>query len=192
MPINMTLIKKLARKVRYRTLDALIGQQVTVYSLDTVVQDIQREVSLVSNASYLGPEARYIEGMIAKYGILDLDFLGPISLLDTDFEHGIRLLQHLRFIPTRDATQKHNQEKQEWPHDPTDDMEDFTCLEQLNESLERNQQVIRLFLESAHQILRPEQKLGRLVASDLPRVFTVTDACVTNADFIWFHRHFYL
>jgi hypothetical protein len=25
-----------------------------------------------------------------------------------------------------------------------------------------------------------------------PRAFTITDACVTNADFVWFHKHFYL
>jgi hypothetical protein len=128
--------------------------------------------------------------MIAKYGILDLDFLAPDSLLDTEFEHGIRLLKRLGFIPTPEAVQRHEQEMQEWPEDMADVMKDFTCLDQLNESLEQKQWIIRLFLQTTHQTLKLEQRLT-LPPTYLPRVFTVSDACVTNADFVWFHRHFY-
>jgi hypothetical protein len=73
-------------------------------------------------------------------------------------------------------------------------------LEELAEDLGRHQTVVRLFLElppSADGL--PAQKTSvpvvepfPLPLDSFPQTCTVTDACITKASFVWFHKHFYL
>jgi hypothetical protein len=69
---------------------------------------------------------------------------------------------------------------------------DPTCLRELDEDINQNEVVIRLFLEGRKIGSLGPHILGKLPLDYLPQEFTIKDACMTNAGFIWFHKHFYM
>src|SRR5690348_3076147 len=97
---GLKLIKQVARTLRYRSLPDLIGQELLISDRKLVAQEVQS--SLLTKFSYqfdfLKPETKYIEGAIAKYGLIDLTFSTSADLFGTDYEHGIPLLKKLNFL----------------------------------------------------------------------------------------------
>ena len=91
------------------------------------------------------------------------------------------------------------------------DDEDPTCLTDLHEDIEKGETLLRVFLEDepgrssdpeslkrliaagkAKAIHEGKEPMERLLGDCFPREYTLTDACLTNSGFIWFHKHFYL
>ena len=76
--------------------------------------------------------------------------------------------------------------------------DDATCLELLQDDLELNQVWLLLFMEGGKPAGRTgdygqeAQAVLRVPEGYLPRPFSITDACITNADAVWFFKHFYL
>ena len=89
-----------------------------------------------------------------------------------------------------------------------------TCVSLLIEDLNAQKSFLKLFLESdpnanaMHRVLREyesdlksgasaqiDDTIARLVLhaeEGLPLSFVVTDACLTNSTFVWFHRHLWM
>jgi hypothetical protein len=138
-------------------------------------------------------------GQIRHLG-LDADFRRT-----TDDLRGISLLKKLGFAMHR----------VEINQTLSDDGEDPTCLTELEQDIEKHETLLRLFLEKkpghffAPEYMKEMIRSGRmqriLAASEaggeefrlvvdecFPDNFVVTDACITNAGFVWFHKHSYL
>jgi len=149
---------------------------------------------------FRGPETKFRQFSIAKYGILDLTYsVAGIEWMHED-QGGISLLTEMGFVQS-----------------PTESFlpegEDPTCLTELEEDVARNEVLLRLFIENkpkefddpeyvrglvldgrVQRIMKASADgdvLRRLVDEHFPGYFIVSDACITNADFIWFHKHFY-
>lgn len=187
------LIKKLATELKYRPLFDLVGRRIIIYSVDTVEDDIRRELgSIVPEGCRLLTESQLMKGMMAKYDFLDLTFSAPAYLLNSQYESGISLLKALHFI--RDPSEEDDEEDDEVSELFRDDP---TCLGHLVEDVSKNMTVCRMLLNSTHP--RDWDKNNRIMALELrlpfgyfPQVFVIGDACITNAKSVWFHKHFYL
>jgi hypothetical protein len=182
--LNSSQIKNIARSLRYQELTELIGQEVVIQDISTIEEDLWHQLPGISEENKLiRPAEKYLRGALGKYSLLDLTLTASPSLLKDQYETGIRLLEKLRFVRSNAS--------------PSNDTvfgneDDPTCLTSLMECLETDQTTILLFLRSEKLVGKGRHWLGELPQDYFPRSFEVQDACVTNADFVWFHKHFYL
>ena len=184
--MKITYAKKILRGLRYCSLPKLIDRRVEVCSLETVEADIFAILGgdLPADSRLVSPERKYLEGAIAKYGIIDAEFsisnrhLAACSLIDGD------TLRELGFVLSpedRDYISKN-------PLNP--DKEDVGLLDSLADDAEKNEAMIKLFLRAdAPQATKFALKLPE---DYFPRKFVVEDACMTNSGYVWFNKHFYL
>lgn len=187
------LIRRIARELRYRSLDELINRELTINQLDSVEKDISAALSdvLPQGCKYVETERQFLEGAMVKYGIIDVTFAAPERLLNSRDEGGISLLKDLGCIDEVD--------KEDHADSPELFGSDLSCLELLVEGLEKKSTLIKLFLSAEKQstdwpelLLRIRDGSLSVPEGYLPRSFQVEDACITNSDFAWFKKHLYL
>ena len=162
------LLYRVARRLRYRPLPGLLQKTVTIPSVEVVTTTVQHAFNLCTPAR----PARF-EGMMAKYGLLDLEFGAPDLEFTLGDRGGVPLLKELGWFEQGDA------DEDSW----LDSLETgFTA-----------HPIIKLFLETkGGEELNPDRLELRVGPGYLPRQFTVVDACATNCGMVWFARHFYL
>lgn len=190
------LIKKLARELKYLSLSELFGRQMMIHRVETVEDDIRRALgSIVPQGCQLLTEPYLLKGMLAKYDFLDLTFSVPAYLLESQYESGISLLKALHFI--RDPSEQEEDEEMDQESLSQFFGDDPTCLGELAEDVSKNITVCRMKLNSTHprewdDSWRINASTASLPISYFPRLFVIQDACIANAQFVWFHKHFYL
>ncbi len=201
------LLRRVAKDLRYRPLPSLISGRFHIESFDSVVDSVTSWLAgqLPYRIAFEGPEGQFQGLAVVKYEILDLTF----SVDHIDWNHdevlGVPLLKELGFVVSpEDLDRAENS-----------GMDDPTCLAELSEDIGKNQTLLRLLLEKRpgrakeleyikqivlsgrfQEILQAseagEEHFRRVVDSCFPDDFTISDACLTNAEFVWFHKHFYL
>lgn len=86
------------------------------------------------------------------------------------------------------------------------DPDDPTCLTELQQEIEKGETVLRLFLNDnkgdyfkrlrqsgeAEALINGSKTFEQILTQYWPSTFIISDACLTNAPFIWFNKHFYL
>lgn len=177
------LIRKIARELRYKTLNGAVNRDIIIHRLESIESDILASLAdaFPVDCHLVKTENEFLEGAIAKYGIIDATFLAPDNLLGTDSPGGITLLKELGFI-TDANSEDSNAVEEMFGDDPT-------CLAELAEGIDKSQMVIRIFLQDD----RDEDTFYlKIPEGYFPRKFRVEDACVANSDFVWFHKHFYM
>ena len=135
---------------------------------------------------------------IVRYGILDLTFEVREITWSTEDKGGPRLLRDFGFAVDPDE----ETDQRESLFDLGDDL---TCLGELDEEIACGASVLRLFLEERpvrdmeEHMLRlglngglTERFVDDFLLNYFPKSFVVTDACLTNAPFLWFHKHFWM
>jgi hypothetical protein len=81
--------------------------------------------------------------------------------------------------------------------DVAEEHEDPTCLAELMEDIEKSRNILRLLLKKSTggkagaPAISVATDLQQVVDDCFPDEFVVCDACLTNAEFVWFHKHFY-
>lgn len=173
-----------------------------IHSLETAEKDIHQALDgLLPGECTLISKVR--GGSIIKYGLLDLEFrVSNAALTDNDGQ-GIPLLKTLGFVLNSEQA-KALAEETKWFDELADDP---TCLRELTNDLTKDTTLLKLFLEGEpavdklHGKLPLEAKVKEMLellahpdrlSSYFPQHFTITDACLTNAGYVWFHKHFYL
>ena len=189
------LLRKVAKELRYLLLTDIIGSRVTIHSIETIQADILHSLSppLPATAVLERPEQRFLIGALIKYGLMDLTFAIPEPIATGTDAPGILLLQQLGFVIAPKQHPAVSADGAMWSDDPT-------CLAELADSLNMHHFVVRLFLELPPDTdgLPPLDDPAhwfapfRLPTSYFPKTFTVSDACMSNAGFVWFHKHFYV
>lgn len=153
------LIRRIARELRYRSLDELINRELTINQLDSVEKDISAALLdvLSQGFKYVETERQFLEGAMVKYGIIDVTFAAPERLPNSRDEGGISLLKHLGFIDEVDK------------EDHADSSElfgsDLSCLELLAEGLEKKEHADQIVLIGRKAVNR----LAGVVADDTRR-----------------------
>ncbi len=138
---------------------------------------------------------------VVKYGLLNLSYLAEGVAWTPGDRGGASLLHELGFALHADEVPK-----------PAADDPDPTCLSELDQDIDKNETLLRLFLErepgrtgtfermkemlesgKAKRIFKANEADYWVMADEcFPHEFVITDACLTNAGFVWFHKHFYL
>jgi hypothetical protein len=186
MDKNFSLLLNVARSLRYRTFEPIIGHELMVSRSDLIASESEALVGrFLDGCSFCSPEQGDLDGQIARYGLLDLCFQARAALLENGYKTGIPLLKELGFI--EDGTSSVAEEDC-----------GLYCLEELLDGTRKNETYLMLFL----QISRVQRADGFLLQlNDMPRracnrpspmVFTVEDACISNSSFVWMHKHFYV
>jgi hypothetical protein len=187
--MDTELVRDVARGLRYRTLDSLVGRSIEVGAIDTVEDAIVAGLGggLPQGCRLAGPELHYRVVAVAKCGILDLRFTAPRELLLGDgVRTGVPLLRELGYLPD------------EMGGAPSRVGDDPLCLEMLEEDVNAGATWLLLFLKGGHpgDAARVEDAEGhvsfRVPEGYLPRPFRIVDACVTNAAGVWLWKHFYV
>ncbi|MEZ6123760.1 MAG: hypothetical protein R3C49_11360 [Planctomycetaceae bacterium] len=177
-----------ARSLRYRTLQQMIGKTVAVTTQPRIVDDVSTFVAdFAHGCTFTGPEQSCLDGQIAKYGLLDLRFKAPSTMLDSESAGGVPLLRELGFV-TGDM--------QKSADDPGGSA--GSCIEELGEDIAKNTTHLLLLLKSFNPDVTEMSITDRLARMKKPSIiefpitFSVVDACVSNSLFVWMNKHFYL
>jgi hypothetical protein len=186
MDKNFSLLLNVARSLRYRTFEPIIGHELIVSRSDLIASESEALVGrFLDGCSFSSPEQGTLDGQIARYGLLDLRFQARATLLEKGYKTGIPLLKELGFLENGTSSVAE---------------EDciLYCLEELLDGTRKNETYLMLFL----QISRVQRADGsQLQQNDMPRracalpspmVFTVEDACISNSSFVWMLKHFYV
>jgi hypothetical protein len=183
-----TLLLNVARSLRYRTLRQMIGQTVAIAARPQLVADVSSFVAkFADGCTFTGPEQRIIDGQKAKYGLLDLRFIAPATMLDSVSAGGVPLLRELGFVDG--DIQKFVEEL---------GGEAGSCLEELRDGIAENRTHLMLFLQSSNPKVADMTTVDRMAritnpsVIEFPITFSVVDACVCNSSFVWINKHFYL
>src|SRR5947209_2097031 len=94
--MDTALVRSVARGLRYRPLDHLVGRVVEVRELDRINDAVR--LALPDGCRLAGPEPPFRVVAVAKYGILDLRFDAPEDLLTGDVRTGVPLLRELGYL----------------------------------------------------------------------------------------------
>jgi O-acetyl-ADP-ribose deacetylase len=186
-PGRRWIVRQVARRLRYQTLDELVGQIITLCTLQTTLADIQ----VVLDKSYpgcvfAGPEEPNRIGALAKYGLLDLRYNAPASLAATEAHRGLSLLKDLGLVwHPGEAT---------WEIGNADT---FGFVTDLLGDFDRNETLLLLFLEQRPKRTLPPPAEWEMCFRDpslmtFPKTMEIVDACITNSASVWLDKHFYL
>ena len=182
---------RLGRELRYRELP-LLGQRVRIESLAEVEPALRALVApwIAASAAWDGCD---LVGGLGKYGLLDRSFAAPPELLeDRSTLVGIAALHAngmglpIEPDPDPEITAMEAEMAAGCLSDLADDLGSCVLKVLLNDDVDD----ARRFAHLKHTIARA-QRIS-LLPDYFPRVFTVTDACVTNSKRIWMGKHFYL
>jgi hypothetical protein len=188
MDAGSSLVRDVARRLRYRTLDGMIGQEVTLTGRTRIRVDTEAFVArFVDGCVYVGPEQRNLEGQIGKYGLLDLQFGAPSVLLGDAPRLGVALLRELGFLD-EDAQVA----AALFLDDPS------ACLKELRDDLDKHRCWLKLLLKDREDPVAGMSARERglryrnRALLDYPMVFRVVDACVASSASVWMNKHVYL
>jgi hypothetical protein len=195
MPRSFRLIRKLAREVKYLPVELLWNYPITINSIATLESDIREEFGKIVPAGcslLTEPETAY--KMLAKYDFLDLTVRVPDHLLlESNYQSGIPLLRQL--LPTPELLDE------EEPDEETDELlNGLTILEMLADDVDEGLTLCRIILESQSSREFTERARYNSLTSPVlilpnnyfPHRLTIRDACLTNAENVWFYKYLYL
>jgi hypothetical protein len=198
-----SVLRKVARGLKYRPLPELIGTKFTIENVSSVPSTIgaMLDSALSLPVRFSGPQEPWITVALAKYRIVDLTFIVDEVEWQPGDIPGIAILKEFGFILSPDDISEDVRQLMVGADDPT-------CTSTLDEDIGKNKLFLRLFLEEVPrrkgtEYLEELTKAGkrdllkgglaemeRLLDGFFPHEMAVSDACLTNADSIWFHRHF--
>lgn len=192
---SFRLLRKLAKKLKYLPLELLWNYPITINSIATLESNIRAEIGRIVPAGcslLTEPEIAY--KMLAKYDFIDLTVRVPDHLLlESNYQSGIPLLREL--LPAQEPL-----DEEELDEEIDELFNGLSILEMLAEDVDAGLTLCRMLLESqsprsfAERERRNFLTLPRMMLPDnyFPHRLTIRDACLTNAEAVWFYKHFYL
>jgi hypothetical protein len=173
-PYDMQLVQWIADRIRYATVQELIGVTCQIDNLRLLEADLSAVISQVlpDLGSLIDPEDRWIKETLIKHHVLDLTFAMQGNVIDDNAEGGVGLLGALGFLMDDD-------EAEQFEYVASligDNFEDPTLLGELQADLMEDRVVLRVLLKSI---------------DETGRAFAVVDACITNAASVWLHKYPY-
>jgi hypothetical protein len=185
MPLSTSLrtFLAIARRLRYRTLDHVIGREVLVKSEETAQSDVLESLNRFLPPRLL-PRTELAPGLptVAKHALLDLELELP-SRDAADLSRLSRRDLREMGVLTRGGAPE--------PAEEAD-----ACLSMLFDEVTSGVFVLKMILDAIKDDRATGQRLRDtekgLPKSYLPRKFRVRDACITNGPILWLGKHFYL
>ena len=202
-----TKLLRLLHEVRYKEINELVGKKIVVSNLSSIRQELTDAIhALMHFGEDLELANDGVNGPLAKYGILDLKFARGQRVLSERDKVSRTTLCELGFLVSKENKEASRELEESDP----------TCIENLVEGLAEEKEWLLVFLEleprgnpflehfnaTKHAIQAgvpveeaPTFAFHQAVEAlhtRFPAKFKIIDACITNSDFVWFHKHFYL
>ena len=194
---EFTLLKRVARHIRYRKLDSLINQPIEIKSdMDELHPYLIQLALQVCTTEQILEFQPFNTLAYAKYGLIDIAINVSPELLEKDCHKGVRFLSEMGWL-----------DKQGFSED-----ESMSCLQDVWNEISEGKAFIQLYLQ-AQRVIKREQSDSNdirldegtkqildklrpfglpLVLYPLPNTLVITDAFLTNASSIGMWRNFYL
>lgn len=180
---NVRRLLGIARGLRYRTLDGVVGRSARVASGPTAIADVLTALDgrlppRIDATRQPAPPPK----TIAKYGLIDLEFALPPGAAPA-----LPRLSRAEFralgVLGRDQQSG-------------DGAIDEACLDMFLEEVSEGSLLLKLILDAEGDERSVSERLRHtakgLPGRYFPRSFRVRDACLTNAPMLWLSKHFYL
>lgn len=184
MTTTSTVLRKLANSLVYEPQRQVLGAAVTAESRgDLEISVLGLAEKIVPAKSLLSVIDENSDAQLAKYRFLDLTIEIDPSCLDGLGYVRPSQLRELGYLSA----------PMELTFDEAGLQED--CLDLLLESVGEGRAYLRLFLEADQRIAAgsdPPIATWFKTPVSWPLTLVVTDACVTNSDYVWLWSHFYL
>jgi hypothetical protein len=130
----------------------MIDNTVSVSSRLRIVDDVSTFVArFVDGCTFAGPEQVFLDGQIAKYGLLDMRFNAPSTMLDSECGGGVPLLRKLGFV---------DGDMQKLAEELGGD--GGSCIEELRDGIAANRTHLMLFLESSNPNVSDMSMMDRM------------------------------
>jgi len=187
--MSFALIRCAARGIKYSTITEFLNREITFSNRFSIaVESISVAKELFPASSFLGPEQKYINGQIAKYGLLDLSF-STDQLHLQDCQSGVQVLRELGFVEN-DLSDRETELEEDDLCSP------LSGVQMVLDDLKESQAYLKLFLRTTSRTPSDMRECLQILRNpdllQFPMTFTVTDACVTNVACAWLMKHFYL
>ena len=178
-------VRTVLKRLRYATLDELIGRSLTVSTHVTLQEDVERFAREISAAELpLQVDVRNLCLQIAKYGMLDLSFQVAKDTFDCSYRRGKEVIRELGFGSDSDLADLFPEYEGMMPDIASDLIEDkwhLLIFARMDDKGKTGPGMVASVLAEKDLSLLP-----------LPSEFRVLDACVTNTTYAWFAKHFYI
>ena len=187
------LLLDVARGLRYRHLPQVVGIEVSIDSLSSIFESLTTVAQQYALINFDVPNDvaalnRDLAGPIGKYGLIDFEYACDANIDSTKTDN-VQLLREFGFGPNADRE--------------SDDillLEDDPeyCIRQIRDGIALNQTWLKLFFSTTSVDFGKLDMKTRFRQTTNPALiqfpldFRCVDACLTNAPFIWFNRHFYI
>lgn len=191
----LSLIRQLAQGLRYETANTLIGLEVGFSDASMVVDSplaiVQNQLPQLSLAIPMDVDLTNRNAVFRKYDFFDIWYRELSRDITSVPLGGTQLLMKLGFVHSLvnldeiDAL---------FGIDEDDEDDQITCLETLRDEIQENELYLLLWLVNTKTpVSIPGHTLGLLPEfAGFPNKLSIADACLTNAPFCWFNKHFYM
>jgi hypothetical protein len=208
--MNKQLLR-LVHDVKYREIGRLVGQRITISSLEAISADVAAAVQPYALAcGTLELRSRDMELILAKYKMLDLSFVTSKTILTKSDRINRKRLESLGFVSSREDVKtiedviadvegkdpsmmadlvRNAQVEHEWLKVFLDV---WPARDALAEYMENIEKVTKSGVSNDEADSVAFDALLLRVRDLFPGQFLVRDACITNSDFVWFNKHFYM
>lgn len=208
--MNKQLLR-LVHDVKYREIGRLVGQRITISSLEAISADVTAAVQPHAlECGTLELRSRDMELILAKYKMLDLSFATSKTILTPSDRVNRKRLESLGFVSSREDVKT--------IEDVIADVEgkDPSMMATLVRNAQVGHEWLKVFLDvwpARDALAEYMENIAKVtksgVSSDeadsvafdalllrvrdlFPGQFLVRDACITNSDFVWFNKYFYM
>ncbi len=181
---GLSVIKELARSLRYLEIGELIGQEVNFTSIEKAPEELCSIVRQYGINIESAPRD-FSSIPFLKYGLLDYKFEFPSDFLARP--QSLRFLKELGFLLDKNEVD-----------DGIFPDAGFGFLEEMLDEVRANNTFFKIILDSqgayrgAHASNYKKHWQSASPNQYFPCQFKVRDACLTNCSLIWLNKHFYL
>ncbi len=181
---GLSIIKALARELRYQSLDQLVGHTVNLTSIETAADEVRCFICTHGIELDEAHDNRSA-GTFLKYGLLDYKFAVSNPQMTAE-RKSVRFLKEMDILPDKKDVS-----------DAIFPDAGIAFLEEMLDDARKGKLILKIFLDSQGDYRgakgAPVEKWANTDPNKyFPCKFIVRDACLTNCNLIWLNKHFYL
>lgn len=185
------------QRLKYRQLSAFVDRQLHIPTFHAIQAVLLREMASVLPAQFvLQSKPDWMANVMAKYGMLDLTFGTPVSVLTAADTISWDSLQRLGLAETKGTLAEEFEWVERNIHEDQCFLRVFLTCYLPAEAMQLRDEQARI--EISRGVPAREASSAALdyiaanIAQRFPLTATIDDACLTNSPSIWVNAHFYM
>lgn len=189
---KFAILRKLNKALKYNSIEEYIGMEIPLdisIGGGNIIKEIRQLIEENLNIKVKSTKGNDIEGTIAKYGIIDINFEIDI-VIEPNRKSGIQILKDNAWVD-KDSGEEYKEAGLGFLTDMIAEIaEDKTYLKIYVTSINLKEKSLREKAYLLKQVMRNEKMNPS--SEDKTQVFRIDDMCWTNYSGIWLWKHFYM